>query len=403
MCEKQSTGECRENEIPCGGEKEKPSPENWAAERAELEEKLQAAEKMAETLRQEGLRVKADFMNFRARIDRDSARMKTLAAESAVLNLLPVLDNLDRAIDSAGSRHGEALLEGVQMVRSQFFSEEIDFAGGLFTPARLGLMQGSHAACEAPQAGKRYAMLVDLAGEDEQARKEGFVSAETDHLENPGRDSTAVTIVEIDLSLLDDDLIGKPRYLVARRYLWQGEKHSTLYQRLLSLAKHWNCEKIVVDASGVGAGVCSFLRDRLGERVIPLVFNQKIKSDLGWGFLAVVDTGRFQDFKPRQAFTTEDGRLNLLSLQMADEQERLQSLFQRQLQALSFEVGIGPQKTLKWWVPDGTSDPLGGLLHDDLVISAAMTAILDEMEWTPTYAPAIIQASDPIREMDGGF
>ena len=289
------------------------------------------------------------------------------------------------------------------MVRSQFFSEEIDFAGGLFTPARLGLMQGSHAACEAPQAGKRYAMLVDLAGEDEQARKEGSVSAETDQLENPGRDSTAVTIVEIDLSLLDDDLIGKPRYLVAQRYLWQGEKHSTLYQRLLSLAKHWNCEKIVVDASGVGAGVCSFLRDRLGERVIPLVFNQKIKSDLGWGFLAVVDTGRFQDFKPRQAFTTEDGRLNLLSLQMADEQERLQSLFQRQLQALSFEVGIGPQKTLKWWVPDGTSDPLGGLLHDDLVISAAMTAILDEYEWTPTFAPAIIQASDPIREMDGGF
>ncbi|MGI6260141.1 MAG: hypothetical protein ACOYKC_09830 [Anaerolineaceae bacterium] len=289
------------------------------------------------------------------------------------------------------------------MVRSQFFSEEIDFASGLFTPARLGLMQGSHAACEAPQAGKRYAMLVDLAGEDEQARKEGFVSAESDQLENSGRDSTAVTIVEIDLSLLDDDLIGKPRYLVARRYLWQGEKHSTLYQRLLSLAKHWNCEKIVVDASGVGAGVCSFLRDRLGERVIPLVFNQKIKSDLGWGFLAVVDTGRFQDFKPRQAFTTEDGRLNLLSLQMADEQERLQSLFQRQLQALSFEVGIGLQKTLKWWVPDGTSDPLGGLLHDDLVISAAMTAILDEMEWTPTFAPAIIQASDPIREMDGGF
>jgi molecular chaperone GrpE (heat shock protein) len=141
MCEKQSTGECRENEIPCGGEKEKPSPENWAAERAELEEKLQAAEKMAETLRQEGLRVKADFMNFRARIDRDSARMKTLAAESAVLNLLPVLDNLDRAIDSAGSRHGEALLEGVQMVRSQFFAalqamglEEIPAMAETFSP-----------------------------------------------------------------------------------------------------------------------------------------------------------------------------------------------------------------------------------------------------------------------------
>jgi len=34
------------------------------------------------------------------------------------------------------------------MVRSQFFSEEIDFAGGLFTPSRLGLMQGAHSALE---------------------------------------------------------------------------------------------------------------------------------------------------------------------------------------------------------------------------------------------------------------
>jgi hypothetical protein len=36
------------------------------------------------------------------------------------------------------------------MVRSHFFSEEIDFAGGLFTPSRLGLMQGAHAALETP-------------------------------------------------------------------------------------------------------------------------------------------------------------------------------------------------------------------------------------------------------------
>lgn len=289
------------------------------------------------------------------------------------------------------------------MVRSQFFSEEIDFSGGLFTPARLGLMRGSHLPCDCPQVGKRYAMLVDLAGEDEQARAEGFVSGELSQLQNPGRDSTAVTIVEIDLSLLDDDLAGKPRYRVVQRCLWQGERHSTLYQRLLHLAQHWACEKIVVDASGVGAGVASFLRDRLGTRVIPLVFNQQLKSRLGWGFLAVVDTGRFQDFKPNQSLTTADGLQNQLALQMADEQDRLQSLFQRQLQALSVEVGTGSEKTLKWWVPEGTPDPMGGLLHDDLVISAAMTAILDEQPWKLGFSSAVIQAADPIREMDGGF
>jgi hypothetical protein len=43
------------------------------------------------------------------------------------------------------------------------------------------------------------------------------------------------------------------------------------------------------------------------------------------------------------------------------------------------------------------------LLHDDLVISAAMTAILDELDWTPSFSPTLIQASDPLKEMDGGF
>jgi len=41
--------------------------------------------------------------------------------------------------------------------------------------------------------------------------------------------------------------------------------------------------------------VASFLADRFGERVTQLRFTQQVKSRLGWGFLAVVDTGRFQD------------------------------------------------------------------------------------------------------------
>ena len=117
------------------------SPEKVADDRAELEEKLRETEKAVEALRQEGLRIKADFLNYRARVERDSARMKLLAAESAILNLLPVLDNLDRAIGSAESKQGEALVEGVKLVRSQFFTalqgmglEEIEAEGCLFNP-----------------------------------------------------------------------------------------------------------------------------------------------------------------------------------------------------------------------------------------------------------------------------
>ncbi len=285
------------------------------------------------------------------------------------------------------------------MVRSQFFSEEIDFASGLFTPARLSLMRGNHPAVDRPEPGRRYAMLVDLAGEDEQVRQSDLSAG----LQNPNRDATAVTVVEIDLSLMEEILPGKPRYRVVQRYLWQGVTHSTLYQRLYHLCQHWRVEKMVVDSSGVGAGVCSFLRDRLGERVIPLTFNRQVKSKLGWGFLAVIDTGRFQDFCRADAATVEAGRTNPLAVELMNEQERLQALFQRQLQAVTCEASLGPERWLKWSVPEGTADPLGGLLHDDLIISAAMTATLDEQEWGLSLATQFIQAADPLKEMDGGF
>ncbi|HPR35766.1 MAG TPA: hypothetical protein PKY64_08845 [Anaerolineaceae bacterium] len=283
------------------------------------------------------------------------------------------------------------------MVRSQFFSEEIDFAAGLFNPSRLGLMQGAQPALETPMPGKRYALLIDLAGEDEALRQGG---ANTE-LENPDRDLTAVTVVELDFSLLGEDLVGKPIYRVVNRQLWQGERHSTLYARLLRLAELWQPEKIVVDASGVGAGVGSFLRDKLGERVITLQFTRQLKSRLGWGFLAVVDTGRFQDFSPRSA--PNEWSTNPLLGQMAAEQDRLQALFYRQLAGLQAEVSPGPERLLRWSVPEGARDPEGGLLHDDLVLSAAMVAVLDELSWGVSSQSVLIPASDPILEMDGGF
>ncbi|HOV30917.1 MAG TPA: hypothetical protein PLX92_04910 [Anaerolineaceae bacterium] len=277
------------------------------------------------------------------------------------------------------------------MVRSQYFSEEISTEGGLFPPARLELMKGSHPAQELPEPGKLYALLVDLAGEDEAMRQgtpNGLVQAEA--LVNPGRDATAITVVEVDLHLQSDELVGKPIYKVMQRYLWTGEKHSTQYARLLALVERWQPQCIVVDASGVGAGVASFLADRFGERVVQLRFTQQVKSRLGWGFLAVIDTGRFQDYLPDKE---------------QSEAARLQALFQRQLAAVSYSVSSGPEYFIAWGVPEAARDPQGGgWLHDDLVLSAAMVAMLDEQPWSVSSgAPLMIAAPDPIKEMDGGF
>ena len=145
----------------------------------------------------------------------------------------------------------------------------------------------------------------------------------------------------------------------------------------------------------------SFLRDKLGERVIALQFTRQLKSRLGWGFLAVVDTGRFQDFNPRG--DPEKWQTNPLLACVASEQDRLQALFYRQLAGIQAEVSPGPERYLRWSVPEGARDPEGGLLHDDLALSAAMCAILDEQSWHLPAQFALIPASDPILEMDGGF
>jgi molecular chaperone GrpE len=64
-------------------------------------------------------RVAADFDNYRKRVARDSEAQAQRASESIVAELLPVLDNLERALD-ASEHHEEAqVAEGVSRVHTQ--------------------------------------------------------------------------------------------------------------------------------------------------------------------------------------------------------------------------------------------------------------------------------------------
>ena len=99
------------------------------------------------------------------------------------------------------------------MVKTQFFSEEIDAEGGMFPPARLAIMHGAHDPADAPAPGCWYAFLLDVAGQDEGLQTLGEMS-------NPGRDSTALTIVEISLETLTDPAHMAPTYRTKTRRLW---------------------------------------------------------------------------------------------------------------------------------------------------------------------------------------
>jgi molecular chaperone GrpE len=102
----------------------KSSPASAADESAEfeageLESELAEARRRAEEYLNDLRRVAADFDNYRKRVARDSQSQTQRASESIVSELLPVLDNLERAVD-ASEHHEEAqVAEGVALVRQQ--------------------------------------------------------------------------------------------------------------------------------------------------------------------------------------------------------------------------------------------------------------------------------------------
>ncbi len=62
-------------------------------------------------------RMKADMENSRKRLERDRARYVQLASERLVRELLPVLDNLERALEAEGD-----VREGVRVTRDQLLA-----------------------------------------------------------------------------------------------------------------------------------------------------------------------------------------------------------------------------------------------------------------------------------------
>lgn len=268
------------------------------------------------------------------------------------------------------------------LVRTQFFSEEIDSEGGMFPAERRQRMQGSHSPADRPTPGRTYALLLDVAGEDEAAEQGGDPAGWG--LKNPGRDATALTVVEVDLTTLEDAQLRAPTYRCVQRRQWLGVRHTDLYAELVSLAEVWQARWLVVDATGVGAGLAAFLRRALPGRVAPFQFNAASKSKLGWDFLSVVDSGRWKE--------------------PADNPAELDGLFQRQLQHCQYEIATGPDKHMRWGVPDGTRDPANGEpVHDDLLLSAALSALLDTQPWGSTGPTLVVTGRDPLKDLDSGF
>ena len=88
------------------------------------------------------LRLAADFDNFKKRTRRDSGQQAAAEKESFILDLLPVLDNLERALACGESISFEKLHQGVEMTRKQL--EQVLFRHNIEAVEALNLPFDPH-------------------------------------------------------------------------------------------------------------------------------------------------------------------------------------------------------------------------------------------------------------------
>lgn len=116
-----------------------------------LEERLKAAEEELKGLKDKYLRLLADFDNYRKRMEEELKAREREGVLKALRALLPVLDDLDRALEFAHA-NPESILQGVRAVREGFFRilagmgvEEVPGEGEAFDPRyheAIGLLPG---------------------------------------------------------------------------------------------------------------------------------------------------------------------------------------------------------------------------------------------------------------------
>jgi molecular chaperone GrpE len=79
--------------------------------------RLQDAEREHEKAMDDLRRVAADFDNYRKRVAREQTQILARSGERVVAKLLPVLDDLERALDAAEHHEEVKVLEGVRMTK----------------------------------------------------------------------------------------------------------------------------------------------------------------------------------------------------------------------------------------------------------------------------------------------
>jgi hypothetical protein len=237
------------------------------------------------------------------------------------------------------------------LFQTQYALRPVAGSGRLLGPAHLAQLAGTHPRQRRPQCGDVYVAALDCAGEEETAASspaplwgEGVGGGGPGSFApNARRDSAVLTLARLSRTRVLG--VEEPHLEIVEHYAWTGRKHRELIPQLVDLLKNvWQVRQVVVDATGVGGAVASFLVGALGAaRCTPFVFSAPSKSALAYGLLAAVNAGRVRMY-------ADDGSAEAAAFW---QQARAARYAVRAHQALTFAV-----------------DPVDG--HDDFLTSLAL-------------------------------
>lgn len=104
---------------------------------SQLEEKDKLIQEQMDRVK----RLQADFDNFRRRTRQEKEELSAIVSQNLIKELLPLLDNFERALAADATNESSALKDGVEMIYKQFFAtleknglEPINAVGQKFDP-----------------------------------------------------------------------------------------------------------------------------------------------------------------------------------------------------------------------------------------------------------------------------
>jgi len=138
---------------------------NDEGEIEELKNKLKQKEEEANEYLEMAQRLKAEFENYRRRTEKEKADLIEYGKEQVILDILPVIDNFERALETQYDDNGEnaSFKEGINLIYRQFKGilekmgvKEIESLGQMFDPYK------HHAVMQEEAEGKKENEIIEV-------------------------------------------------------------------------------------------------------------------------------------------------------------------------------------------------------------------------------------------------